>query len=167
MMLGNVMCTVMTVALAFLMDYTITKVVLTIFTLFVFFSLIFTVAYKDGVKERMFVKNHHIETAPKSRWLKIGACMWLVMIIPTIILILLKLFYSTSDFMITYRLVCGAVYPLSFLLGIADANLQNMSIICPIIFMAVYALMPVAAEIGYRFGFDDKFNADKIMYEKK
>ena len=166
MMLGNIMSTIMTVAMAVVMEYTAAQVVLFIMTFFVFYSLVFTVAYKDGERERAMVKNHRVEAPIKLRWVKIGVCMWLVMIIPSVILLVMRLMEVQSAYVITYRMICGAIYPLSFLVGIVSENVADIAIFHPFIFMGVYALIPLATHIGFKFGFEDKFNP-QIMYEKK
>ena len=51
MALGNVMCTVMTVAASVVANVSAILIVLFILTLFIFYSLCFTVAFKDGQRE--------------------------------------------------------------------------------------------------------------------
>ena len=45
-------------------------------------------------------------------------------------------------------------------------QIDNMSMIFPILMMVYYLLIPVATQFGYYIGFNDKLNKDKIMYGK-
>ncbi len=86
MILGNFMGTVMTVALSMFADVTFVTVILFALTLFVFYSLVFTAAFKDGQRERLMVKNHRVDSPIKGRWALIGVIMFAIMCIPSLIL---------------------------------------------------------------------------------
>ena len=167
MMLGNFMSTIMTAALAFMIDNAIVQVFLFILTLFIFFSLVFLPAYKDGVRERMMEKNKRVDGPLKGRWLKIGSIMWVVMSIPSVILVFDKLFSLFDGYLIPYRIICGTIYPLLLAIGVNTSDLDTMAVYIPFVIMAIYAFIPLAAHIGFKFGYEDRFNPDKIMYEKK
>ena len=167
MLLGNFMSTIMTAALAFMIDNSIVQVVIFILTLFIFYSLVFLAGYKDGTRERLMVKNKRIEGPIKGRWIRIGLCLWAVMCIPSIILLFDKLYALFDGYIITYRIICGTVYPLLLAIGINTSSLDIMPIYIPFVAIAVYAFIPFATHLGYKFGYEDKFNPDKIMYENK
>ena len=167
MLLGSLMSTAMTVALAFMIDNVFVEVVLFILTLAVFYSLVFLAGYKDGKSERTMLRNKRIDGPIKGRWARIGLCMWGVMSVPSIILILDKLFVWFKDYLITYRIICGTVYPFLLAIGVSDADIDRMPMYVPFIVIGIYAFIPLATHLGYKFGFEDKFNPDKIIYEKK
>lgn len=168
MALGNVMSTVMTVAAAVVVNVPAILIVLFILTLFIFYSLCFTVAYKDGQRERLMVKNHRVEGIIKGRWIKIGIVMFLIMSIPSVIL-----FIGASSglfeggYLITYRMICGMIYPLALAMGVNYSQITMLPPFYALIFAACYIFIPAATEIGFNIGFNDRLNADKIMYEKK
>lgn len=167
MVLGNVMSTVMTVAASVVANVTGLMIILFILTLFVFYSLCFTVAYKDGQREKVMLKNHRVESASSKRWTLAGFIMLAVMTVPSALLYMdarIKLF---DGYLIPYRMICGMIYPLSLAMGINHANIELLPDYYPLIFASCYILIPLATTLGFIFGFEDKFNPDKIMYEKK
>lgn len=167
MVLGNIMSTVMTVALSMFADTAFVMGILFVFTLFIFYSLIFTAAFKDGQRERMMVKNHRVEGPVKGRWLKIGVIMLLVMCIPSVILFFDASYGLFSGFLIPYRMICGMIYPLALTMGVNYPESTLMQPYFAFVFTACYVFIPLAAHMGFDVGFKDKFNPDKMMYEKK
>ncbi|MBD5116903.1 MAG: hypothetical protein HDT48_05275 [Ruminococcaceae bacterium] len=167
MVLGNVMSTVMTVALSMFGDVPAVMGILFVFTLFVFYALIFTVAFKDGQREMHMVKNHRVDGPIKGRWIAIGVIMFLVMCIPSVILFFDATYRLFDGFLIPYRMICGMIYPLALTMGVNYSEITEMPSYIAFIFMACYILIPVVAAFGFDVGFKDKFNPDKIMYEKK
>ena len=165
MALGNVMSTVMTVALSVIADVTIVMVILFLMTLFVFYSLVFTVAYKDGQRESMMLKNHRTEGPVKGRWTLIGVIMFAVMCIPSVILLFDSLYGLIVGYLIPYRMICGMIYPFALAVGVNYPEAGQMPPYFAFIFMACYVLIPVMTTVGFDFGFNDKFNPDKVMYE--
>lgn len=165
MALGNVMSTVMTVALSVIADITIVMVILFLMTLFVFYSLVFTVAYKDGQRESMMLKNHRTEGPVKGRWTLIGVIMFAVMCIPSVILLFDSLYGLIVGYLIPYRMICGMIYPFALAVGVNYPEASQMPPYFAFIFMACYILIPVMTTVGFDFGFNDKFNPDKVMYE--
>lgn len=167
MALGNVMSTVMTVAASVVANVTAILILLFILTLFIFYSLCFTVAYKDGQCERTMLKNHRIESASSKRWTLAGFIMLAIMSIPSALLYIdanIKLF---SGYLIPYRMICGMIYPLALAMGVNYVDIEVFPPYYALIFAACYVLIPLATTIGYNFGFNDKFNPDKIIYEEK
>ncbi len=167
MILGNFMGTVMTVALSMFADVTFVTVILFALTLFVFYSLVFTAAFKDGQRERLMVKNHRVDSPIKGRWALIGVIMFAIMCIPSLILFFDALLGLFDGFLIPYRMICGMIYPLALTMGV---NYSAISLLPPyftFVFMGCYILIPLAAHLGFNAGYKDSFNSEKIMYEKK
>ena len=156
MLMGNLMATVMTISLA---SFALNRAVLIIASIFaaaIYLTLIAVPAYKDGVNERLAIKNKKSGEVPKFRWLGIGFVLWGVMLIPSIT-------YLTGNITASvYRLIDGAVYPLSLLLTGDELEPLFFS---PFVFMGFYLLSAPACYIGFWCGLNDKLNASKIMYK--
>lgn len=167
MVLGNLMSAIMTIAASVVANIAAIMVILFILTLFVFYSLCFTVAFKDGQHERLLVKNHRVESASSKRWTLAGFIMLGVMLIPSILLFIDARVRLFDGFLIPYRMICGMIYPLSLAMGVNYADIELLPDFYPLIFAACYVLIPLATTLGFVFGFEDKFNPDKFMYEKK
>ena len=167
MALGNVMSTVMTVAMSVIADIAIVMVILFLMTLFVFYSLVFTVAYKDGQREHLMLKNHRTEGPVKGRWTLIGVIMFAIMCIPSVILFFDSVYGLIVGYLIPYRMICGMIYPLALVTGVNYPEAAQMPSYFAFIFMACYILIPVMTAVGFDFGFNDRFNPDRVMYEKK
>ena len=167
MVLGNIMCTVMTVALSMFGDVPAVMAIVFVFTLFIFYSLVFTAAFKDGQRERLMVKNHRVDGPIKGRWTVIGVIMLLVMCIPSVILFFDAVYRLFDGYLIPYRMICGMIYPLALTIGVNYSEITEMQPYIALIFMACYILIPLATSLGFDVGFKDRLNPDKIMYEKK
>ncbi|MCH5200869.1 MAG: hypothetical protein J1F60_07900 [Oscillospiraceae bacterium] len=167
MALGNVMSTVMTVALSVIADIAIVMAILFLMTLFVFYSLVFTIAYKDGQRERLMLKNHRTEGPVKGRWTLIGIIMFAIMCIPSVILFFDSVCGLIAGYLIPYRMICGMIYPLALVTGVNYPEASQMPPYFAFIFMACYIFIPVMTAVGFNFGFNDRFDPDKVMYEKK
>lgn len=167
MVLGNVMSTVLTVAMSVLADNTFVTVILFVMTVFIFYSLIFTAAFKDGQRELSLVKNHRVDAPIKGRWTLIGLIMFAVMSIPSVILFFDAVYRLFDGYLIPYRMICGMIYPLALSIGVNYSEITEMQPYYALIFMACYIFIPLAANIGFNAGFKDKLNPDKIIYEKK
>lgn len=167
MLLGNIMSTVMTVALSVKADVPVIMGILFVMTLFVFYSLVFTAAFKDGQRERIMVKNHRVEAPIKGRWTVIGVIMFLVMCIPSVILYFDATYRLFDGYLIPYRMICGMIYPLALVIGVNYAEISLMPSYFAFIFMLCYILIPLVTTIGFNVGFKDKLNPDKFMYDKK
>ncbi len=167
MVLGNLMSTIMTVAASVVGNIAGIMIILFILTLFVFYSLCFTAAFKDGQRERLLLKNHRVESASSIRWTLVGFIMLAVMLIPSVLLFIDAKIRLFDGFLIPYRMICGMIYPLSLAMGVNYAEIELLPDYYPLIFAACYVLIPLATTLGFVFGFEDKFNPDKIMYEKK
>lgn len=172
MLLGNVLCTIMTLSTAPFIGMDIIKVVVVILAFIIFYSLMFTVGYKDGDREQNFVRLHKAEPPDSYKWLKIGIILTLVMFIPSVLLLINKLtgtfLFLDMDILPYYRFADGLVYALSLMLipdGKEGNTIEQMNVVLPFIFMLCYSLIPVATHFGYYFGYTQKFDSDKLMYK--
>ena len=174
--LGNVMCLVMTMALAMFGVSLFTNVISIFCCTAVFYMLVFTVAWKDGTAERSLVKNGRVEKPLKYRWIAIGLVMFAVAAIPTIILLLNKLFFPEADTLFVYRFISASAYPfVNTFIPAAEADIDlwhtsmrqidNMTVLFPVLMLVYYLLIPAITQLGYYMGFNDKLNAEKIMYK--
>lgn len=170
--LGNVLCLIMTIAIFVFGSNTLIKALADIFSAVIFFSLVFTVAWKNGVKERSLVKFGRVENEVRYRWIAIGLIMFAVAAAPTIFLLINKLFFPERDNLIIYQFISGSAYPLVLTftpqidtLVTQTSRVESMSVLFPVLMIVYYALIPVLTQLGYWVGFNDKFNTDKIMYK--
>lgn len=175
--LGNVMCLIMTMAISMFGSNWFTKALAIICCTAVFFMLVFTAAWKDGVRERSLVKLGRVERELKHRWVLIGIAAGFIAAAPTIVLLLNKLFFPQEDTLFVYRFISGSAYPfvLAFIEPVltespawAETTLRqidNMTPLFPALMLIYYALIPVTTQVGYRMGFNDTLNSDKIMYK--
>ena len=176
MILGNIMCLVMTMALAMFGMNLFTNILSILCCTAVFYMLVFTVAWQDGCAERSLVKHGRVEAPLKYRWIAIGTVMFLIASIPTIILLLNKLLFPEEDTVMLYSFISGSAYPfVNTFVPTAQANIDawhtsisridNMSVLFPVLMLAYYALIPAATQLGYYMGYNDMLNTDKIMYK--
>lgn len=175
--LGNVMCLIMTMAISMFGLNWFTKILSIVCCTAVFFMLVFTAAWKDGVRERSLVKLGRVESELKHRWLLIGVIAGFIAAVPTIVLLLNKLVFPQEDTLLLYRFVSGSSYP--FVLAFVEPvitesaaweettlrQIDNMSPLFPALMLIYYALIPAVTQAGYRMGFNDTLNTDKIMYK--
>ena len=176
--LGNVMCLFATMGLTMFGKNLFTNVLGIIFAALIFYLLMFTVAWKDGTHERSLVKNGRVDGPLKYRWVLIGLAMFAVAVIPTVVLLLNVLFFPEADTLFFYKFVNGSAFPFvsTFIPTVelekevwietaTTRQIDNMSVLFPVLMIAYYALIPVATHIGYYMGYNDTLNADKIMYK--
>ncbi len=175
--LGNILCLFMTMGMTMFGSNLFTHVVSLVFGTTIFFSLIFTVAWKDGIKERNLVKLHRVESEKKYRWIPVGLVMFAAGAAPTVVLLLNKLFFPEEDTLFLYRFVSGSALPfvLTFVPPIITETeawvqtslrqIDNMTALFPALMLLYYALIPVFAQLGYWCGLNDKLSKDKIMYK--
>ncbi len=176
--LGNVMCLFATMGLAMFGKNLFTNVLGIIFAVLIFFLLMFTVAWKDGERERSLVKNGRVDGVLKYRWVFIGLAMFAVAIIPTVVLLLNVLFFPEVDTLFFYKFVNGSAFPFVstfipvpeigkevWVEAAATRQIDNMSVLFPVFMLAYYALIPAATHIGFSMGYNDTLNTDKIMYK--
>ena len=116
--LGNALCFFMTMALTMFTSKSdnpgfviLMDIIAILCSLAIFHMLMFTVAWKDGARERSLVKNHRVDAPLPHRWLILGIIMFLIAALPTIVLLLNKLFFPQADTFYIYRFVSGSAYP--------------------------------------------------------
>ena len=105
---GNVLCVFMTMAVHMFGNNRFTNALAIILGTAIFYSLIFTAAWKNGVKERNLVKFHNAADLKKHRWLAIGLIMFAFAAAPSVVLLLNKLVFPEQDLLLPYQLVSGS-----------------------------------------------------------
>ena len=175
--LGNVMCLFMTMGLAMFGVNMFTNILAMLCGTAIFYMLVFTVAWKDGVAERTLLKNGRVDKPLKYRWILIGAVLFVIAALPSVVLLLNKLFFPEEDTLYLYRFISGSAFPFinTFVPAVVTENeawmpttlrqIDNMSALFPTLMIAYYALIPAVTQLGYYIGFTDKLNTDKIMYK--
>ncbi len=175
--LGNILCLFMTMALSMFGGNIFTNVISIICGSVIFFLLIFTIAWQDGCLERKLALRKTGYSPNMLRWLFIGLILFLFAAAPTVILLCNKLLFPKEDFLIIYRLVSGSAYP--FLMTFVPVNVpdteawvetslnqvDSLPVLFPVLMLVYYAFIPVCTVLGFRMGFYDKLNSDKIMYK--
>ncbi len=172
MLFGNLLCTIMTISTAAFISENFIKVIVVILAFIIFYSLMFTVGYKDGDREQNYVRLHKAQPPDSFKWLKIGIILTVIMLIPSILLLINKLtgtfLFWDMDILPFYRFADGLVYALSLLLipsGTEGNTIEVMNTAVPFVFMLCYSLIPVATHVGFYFGYTQKFDSDKLMYK--
>jgi len=117
---------------------------------FVYLSLVFTAAYKDGTSYR---NSKSAEKPPKRRWLLISLALWGISVIWAAVLLLL----SNDSLGLPYLALNGAVAPLSVWVKTAYM---------PYVGIGFYALNVPACLVGFWCGLNNKLDADRIVYKK-
>lgn len=182
--LANALCLFVTMALSIFsskLDQFGANILFNIITIIcctlIFFMLVFTVAWKDGCRERSLVKNHRVDAPLKHRWIFLGLLMFAFAALPTVVLLLNKLFFPQEDTFFMYRFISGSAYP--FILSFVPSpdldtkawiptdyrQLDSMSALFPALMLLYYAVIPVVTQLGWHFGYTDKFNSEKLMYK--
>jgi len=153
MFMGNFMSLILEITLIPFSGNKFLTVIFAFCAMFIYLSLMFTVAYKDGTNCRKLLKAQNAQNsqnAPKIRWLIISLALWGLSVIFAVILLF------NEPFRLPYLLLNGAVAPLDSLL------LPEYS---PYVFMGFYALTVPACLLGFWCGIKDKLNVDKIVYK--
>ena len=161
---GDILGGIMTVSLAPLLSEWFIPYIALLFTVFIYGSLLFTAGMKDGQKETKMLRAKRIDTIPKNRWIFVGLAMAGVELVPCAALLACTLgaFALTGEILLGSYFVFGAFAPAFFIIE----DVHAMSPAFPVILGAVYLIItPVAAQLGYKFGIDDKSFKD-FMYEK-
>lgn len=182
--LGNFLCLFMTMALTMFatnLDFYGSEVVFNVLAILcgtlIFFMLMFTVAWKDGARERSLVKNHRVEAPLPRRWIWLGLIMFAIAALPSVVLLLNKLFFPQADTFLVYRFVSGSAYPFiqTFVPvpELADKawvatdfrQIDIMSPLFPALMILYYAVIPAVTQFGWYVGYTDKFNTEKLIYK--
>lgn len=174
---GNVLCVIMTMAVHMFGNNLFTNALAIILGTAIFYSLVFTAAWKNGVNEHKLVKFHSAEVPKKHRRLAIGLVMFVFAAAPSAVLLLNKLVFPDQDLLLPYQFISGSSYPfvLAFVPPVESDGyawvtsginrVDSMNVLFPMFMIAYYALIPVITQLGYWVGFNDKLNADKIIYK--
>lgn len=179
--LGNVLCLFMTMAMTMFSTMLGGDIVFNVLAMIcgtlIFHMLIFTVAWKDGARERSLIKNHRVDSPLKYRWIILGILMFVIAAAPTVVLLLNKLFFPEGDTLFIYRFVSGSAYPFiqTFIpqpdletkawIHTDYRQIDGMSPLFPALMLIFYAIIPAVTQFGWYVGFTDKFNTDKIVYK--
>ncbi len=182
--LGNFLCFFMTMALTMFTSKSdnpgfviLMNIIAMICSALIFHMLVFTVAWKDGTRERSLVKNKRVDGPLPHRWIFLGVILFLIAAAPTIVLLLNKLFFPEADTFYVYRFISGSAYPFiqTFvpMPELADKawvettyrQIDDMSPLFPALMMIFYAIIPAVTQLGWYVGYNDKFNKDNIMYK--
>ena len=132
MVFGNLLCTIVTVSTAPFMNFEFFKVIVFIFTLIIFYSLMFTAGYRDGDREQKYVRLHKAEPPKESKWVLIGIILMAIMFVPSLLLLLDKLCGWYFDMTFVHRIIDGLVYPLSLMI-VPENTIDSMDIFVPFI----------------------------------
>lgn len=163
--MGNAMCMIMTISLAAFIAVEFTRVLAVIFSLILFYSLIFNAGYKDGLREKKMLALKRTESLPKNRWIKIGFAAFGITVIPSVFLLINKFVESGFDFMIVYRFISGAVYALALLTS--GNSTAEMPVYAPFVFILFYAFIPLVCQVGFNLAQKDNLTMDRIIYKQK
>lgn len=168
----------MTMALAMFGGNIVFNILSMICGTLIFYMLVFTVAWKDGARERSLVKNHRVDAPLKHRWIFLGVILFAIAAAPTALLLLNKLFFpDAADTLFAYRFISGSAYPfIQTFIPQADLptmawehtdyrQIDSMSALFPALMLIYYAFIPAVTQFGWYVGFTDKFNKDNIMYK--
>lgn len=181
LVLGNIMCLFLTMALTMITYSAGADIFFNILAIIcgtaVFFSLMFTLGWKEGSREHSLVKNHRVEAPQKYRCLLLGIILYVIAALPSLLLLLNKLYYPQEDFLLIYRFINGSALPFlqtfipkpdlqTFPWQATDyRQIDYMSPLVPGLLLAYYAIIPVMTQLGWHIGYTDKLNKDKIMYK--
>lgn len=169
---GNVLCLVMTMAIFMFGAHIIMKILAILFAVLIFYSLIFTVAWKDGVRERKITAAHPELGERKRRWIAVGTIMFVFAAAPSILLLVNKLCFPEQDNLIIFQFISGSAYP--FVIAFTPSaetissgvsRVSTMSALLPSLLIVYYALIPAVTQTGFWIGYRDKINMDKIVYK--
>ncbi|MCL2634021.1 MAG: hypothetical protein FWD34_05840 [Oscillospiraceae bacterium] len=156
MVMGNLMATIMMISLGgFAMSVAIMSMA-ALFAAVIYLSLVFIPAYKDGMTEHAALLNKRVESVPKFRWMIVGVILFVISIVPTILFMLGIVNAGV------FRIISGAVYPLSLLLTGEELVILPFA---PFVFLGFYTLTIPACHLGFWCGVNDKLNSSKIMYK--
>ena len=156
MVMGNLLATIMSISLAPFSTETAIMGLAVLFAMAIYLLLVAVPAYKNGMDENKNIESGSDLKIPKYRWVVIGLIEWGIMLIPS--LVFLSVGYSIG----VYRIILGAIQPLSLFLVNENGVMLSYS---PYVFMGFYALTVPACHIGFILGAGDKLNKDRIMYK--
>ena len=168
MVFGNILGGILTISAAPFIGEWFVPYIAVLLTVFIYGSLLFTAGWKDGQNEAKLLRNHRVESSPKLRWVWLGLILAVLACIPCIILLAgtLGALELTGEFLFAFRFICGALAPAIYIAELQQLPASEYPAAFPLILSAVYLVItPAAAQIGYKFGIDEKSMKD-FMYEK-
>lgn len=176
--LGNILCMFMTMALTMFGSNIVFNIIAMICGTLIFYMLVFTVAWKDGCRERSLVKNRRVDAPLKHRWIILGVILFVIAVSPTVLLLLNKLFFpDAADTLYVYRFISGSAYPfIQTFIPQPDLatkawehttyrQIDSMSALFPALMIIYYVFIPVVTQLGWYVGYTDKFSREDIMYK--
>ena len=169
MLFGNILGGIMIFAAAPVLNEWFIPYIAVLLTVFIYGCLLFTAGWRDGQKEAKMLRNHRVESIPKYRWIWLGLALAAVMCIPCGLMLLgsLGILDLPGEFLFAFRFICGAVAPGMYIAGLQAVPVSEYPMIFPLALMGAYAVItPASAQLGYKFGIDEK-NFKDFMYEKK
>ena len=173
--LGNVLCTVMTCAVYVFGNNLITRALSISFGSIIFYSLIFSFGWKEGLREQSLVRYKRVSRGKKYRVLYAGAIMYVFAVIPSVVLLFNKLFFPERDILMVYQLLSGSAFPFvqAFIPPVSAEvawegtellRINNMSAAFPVLMCVYYLLIPALAQLGFYTGFKNILTSD-MMYK--
>lgn len=103
--------------------------------------------------------------------------MYVIAALPTLVLLLNKLFFPEQDTLFAYRFISGSAYPfIQTFIPQPDIStmawehtdyrqIDSMPALFPALMLVYYAVIPAVTQFGWYVGFNDKFNKENIMYK--
>ena len=103
--------------------------------------------------------------------------MYVIAALPTLVLLLNKLFFPEQDTLFEYRFISGSAYPfIQTFIPQPDIStmawehtdyrqIDSMPALFPALMLVYYAVIPAVTQFGWYVGFNDKFNKENIMYK--
>ena len=174
--LGNVLCAIMTAGIYVFGSNIVTKVLSVMCGVLIFQLLILTFGWREGKRERGLVRYKRVEREKRYRCLTAGIIMFVFAAVPSALLLLNKLLLPREDFIILYQFISGSAFPFvqAFVprveaelawAGSGALRIDGMSILFPILMCAYYLLIPFAAQFGFWCGYENKLDPSKIVYK--
>ena len=161
---GDILGGIMTISLAPMLSEWFIPYIALLFTVFIYASLLFTAGLKDGQKEAKMLRAKRVGSVPKFRWIFVGLAIAAVMCVPCAALLACTLgaFPMTGEILLGSYFVFGALAPAFFIVGDAQTLAPSFPVILAVVYLVI---TPVAAQLGYKFGIDER-SAKDFMYEK-
>ncbi|MCL1823203.1 MAG: hypothetical protein FWG44_03280 [Oscillospiraceae bacterium] len=123
-----------------------------------FFACVFSAAHKDGEYERKLQRRKVLEEPDPNRWIMVGVIIWVLICIPCVLLI----FNPQAGFLLAFRLSVASMMAFSLFFGSSSIPFWT-----PLVFIGIFALIPVACRLGYYVGYYEKAMLENIIYKKQ
>ncbi len=165
MLFGNILSGIMVISIAPFIGIWLLSCAAFLFTMIIYLSLLFTAGFNDGRREQSLFKNHRVEAPKKNGWILYGLIPGAAICVPVVIVLLgiLGKIGISGEYMFAFRFLCGAVEPLIYIGTFQEAAITDYPLWFPILSMGIYLIgSPLAAAVGFRFGFDEKARTNFI-----